>query len=324
MAADSVGAGVARSSRLGAELVLHVADSRRAALWADAIVELVRASFGDGELDAHLAELTPGGADGAAAACAAERALDALVGFHALEDCVFLLVEHHVPECAGHRRAEGDEPRAVRSLVALAVATRFATALYIANVCTHPSARGRGIASTLLFECHDLAYELGLDALCGAVSSDRRDLRRFYTALGAEVVPNAAIGSAGAPRHDRLARPVRPHEVGVRGACARQGPRSLRRTHAPVGAPASLAAAAERGQRAARTEPSPAPRAAGRWLRSRLGRLAMAASRCGAGACASAVLTLALAAATAFALSLGGRSEARSPWSAGASDDRRR
>lgn len=214
--------------RIGHELVLHTVDARGAAVWTPAIVELVRASF-----DEVVDSLDAAAVDDA-------NVLDSLVGFQSLEDCVFLLVEHALPVSS---------QRSPRALVAFAVVAQFSRALYVANLCTHPSARGRGVASTLLYECHDLAYERGLDALCGTVEGERSDLRGFYGALGASVVSDAAFGSAGAPRHMRLTRPVRPAEVGVRGVCARQGPRLLRRIPLPVGA--GDAAAAERA-------PSPA------------------------------------------------------------------
>lgn len=275
--------------RIGQELVLHIVGHLEAEPWSAAILQLVCASFGGDDLSSFAPN-----------ECEAS-VLDTLVGFSSLEDCTFLLVEHAIPARAGQPYVPHDSG----ALVAFAVVARYTRALYIANLCTHPSARGRGVASTLLYECHDLAYELGLEALCGTVAGERSDLRGFYGALGASLVADCALGSAGAPRNMRLIRPVRPAEVGVRGAPARQGPRSLRRVQAPIRPPMGPADAVDvwRAEPAHSTFVGCAAPLAG-WLRGCAGRLLPSALRGGSrpGGQASASSRVRVVASAALAI----------------------
>ncbi|KAJ1639623.1 hypothetical protein T492DRAFT_936433 [Pavlovales sp. CCMP2436] len=213
--------------RLGQELTLRIVDAAGAQLSIEPIAELVRVAFDDDDLG--LTEIVAEGMGEGRGGL-----LDSLVGFLELDDCIFFLVQHDCPMPDANLEAE--QP----TLVAFAVVAPFASGLYVANLCTHPAARGRGIATTLLFECQDLAYELGRPALCGTVVSGRADLRAFYGRLGATVVAGNALGSGQGPRHERLLRKVLPEEVGVRGVSARRGSRRPLRAQRPVTLPLEL------------------------------------------------------------------------------------
>jgi GNAT superfamily N-acetyltransferase len=204
--------------RLSSELVLHIVDASSALPFAPAIADLSLACFGAEDVDV-ASQLSDARARGAASV------LESIIGYHALEDCIFLLVEHSLPTLDAAAQAP--------ALVALAVCTAYARALHVANLGTDPRARNRGIASLLLYECHDLAYELLLPALCGTVQSESAHLHAYYSRLGAKLDATNALGSGGV-RSLRFTRPVHPLEVGTAGVRARTPPRTSSRKRAPL------------------------------------------------------------------------------------------
>lgn len=175
--------------RFSSELIVRTLDHHRAEPWRDAIAELVRASFDDVDMS-DIDE---------------EQVLDALVGFHDVCDCIFMLVSRQTGKAEKHQ------------LVSLAVCTPYGNSLYVANLCTRPSERRRGIATCLLYEVQDLACELGLKSISGTVLTRETRLLSFYRRLGAHPVFDHANSSGGRTRHVRLVRPVRAYEVGELG-----------------------------------------------------------------------------------------------------------
>ena len=174
----------------------------------DAVQQLIKTCFPD--VGASL--------DGAVG----QEYLDQLVGYHDLEDCMFITLE----------MAHQDGGAAVAGLVGFTVICAYHDSVYVSCLCTHPMLRRQGLGTQMLLHAQSLAFELRLPKISGTVLDGAPDLCRYYAALGA-AEQKLGFGSSGNDDFRgsvRFVKQIDAAEVGQNAVCtARARPRGAAR-----------------------------------------------------------------------------------------------